>query len=496
MKKGLTISIAAALAASSITPAVVAAAPGDDVVAKSSKDKKQEEEKPFVERVKVEELTLEDAVRYGLNSSYSLIELEYTIENLKLQEDQYEDLYDVAESSYEYAQKKIEELKKYLNSTTKDAAQINIAQEITNLNDSLKRLKIDPAQFEPSPPGNGDSSSPDAGIIGNINSQIDYLTGFLENVMKYLNQQDRAQKEQELRQLENSLSSLYFQMKQYENMLDNLDIQRTQMFNNRVQLREQLKLPIMSKFIALILTEEQIDFMKYTLKQQQSQLNATKMRYELGLVSKKDYEKAAREISDMETTIAQLEKQLKNDKAVFATSIGITYDEDYKLVRPELGEVAPIKQEKSTEELIKNSFDMVNARTNLRIKQNALDDYDDEENRTREGKKILENEVEVAKLQIESLQAELEQAIKNTFHQVEKQYDAVKEAEKDLEEAKSDYADLEFQYNLGLISKQTLDAAFTSVKQAEMNYNNAKYQYYLLAKQVELMDKGVIVRNN
>src|SRR5690606_26145737 len=131
-------------------------------------------------------------------------------------------------------------------------------------------------------------------------------------------------------------------------------------------------------FISLLLTEEQIDFMKYTLEVQQSQLNGMKTRYELGLVSRKDYEKTERDISDLETQIAELEKQLKHDKAVFATTIGITYDEDFKLIRPDLGELALIKQEKSTEELIKNSFDMVNARTNLRIKEKALDDFDDE----------------------------------------------------------------------------------------------------------------------
>jgi Outer membrane efflux protein len=493
VKKSLTIGIAAALAASSITPAVVAAAPNspDHVFAKTKN--KKEEEKSFVEKVKVQELTLEEAIRYGLNSNYSLIELEYTIENLKLQEDMYEDLLDVAESSYESTQRKIEELNKYLESTSKDTVTVDLAKEVTNLKRSLEELlDINPEDLEP----DIDPSDSDNVIV---KTQIRYLINFLENAMKYVDEYEKYQQrelvKEQLNVLKSNLSNLYFQVNQYKNMLDTLDIQRTQMFNNRVQMREQLKLPIILDFISLLLTEEQIDFMKYTLEVQQSQLNGMKTRYELGLVSRKDYEKTERDISDLETQIAELEKQLKHDKAVFATTIGITYDEDFKLIRPDLGELALIKQEKSTEELIKNSFDMVNARTNLRIKEKALDDFDDEENRTREREKMLENDVEVAKLQIEALQVELEKAIKNTFHQVQKQYEALNEAKKDLEQAKTDYADTQLYYNLGLLSKQEFDAANTSIKQAEFNYNNAKYQYYLLTKQVELMDKGVIVRN-
>lgn len=502
MKKGLTIGIAAVLAAGSVTPAVVAATPilpNDNIIVAKKDNKKDEEEERFVEKVHIEELTLEEAIRYGLNSSYSLMELEYTIENLRLQERIYEDQLDVAESSYESAQREIAEINKYLEETSQDTATINIIDEVAKLKESLASLDIDPSQFNPVPDGGeeGESNIPDANA--RLNDQIRYLTGFLENALKYVEEnekiQEREAKKQRLAALNSSISSLYFQVKQLENTIDNLDIQRTQMFNNRVQAREQMKLPIMSNFISIVLTEEQLDFMKQTLETQQSQLNAMKTRYELGLVSRKDFEKNEREIADLETEIAELEKQLKHDKTVFATTIGITYGEDFKLVRPDLGEVTLIQQKTSTEELIKKSFDMVNARTELRIKQDALDDYDDEENRTRDGERIRENEVEVAKLKMEALEVELKNAIDNTFHQVQKQYQALKDAEKDLQQARADNADLQLYYDLGLLSKLEFDAANTSVKQAELNYISAKYQYYLLTKQAELMENGVIVKN-
>lgn len=495
MKKGFTISMAAVLAASSITPAIVVAAPNDDhMVAKKDK-KKDEEEKVFVEKIKVEKLTLDQAIQYGLNSSYSLLELDYTIENLRLQERIYDDQLDVAESSYNASVKEIAELTKYLEGVTKDTAKINITEEVAKLNNSLKDLKIDPSQFAPDSSGNPVSVDPNE----RLNQQLDYLTAFLTNALQYVEKNEKEQEIQEKKQrlatLKNSIGTLYFQVKQLENTVDNLDIQQTKAFNNRIQAREQMKLPIMSKYISLVITEEQIDFMKLTLETQKSQLNAKKARLDLGLMSQKDYEKATREIADLETQIDQLEKQLKNDKATFAATIGITYDEDYELEKPELGELTLVKQKTSTEELIKNSFDMVNARTELRIKEDALDDYEDDDNRTKEGEKMAENEVEVAKLKMESTQVELESAIKNTFYQVQKQYEAMKEAEKDLEEAKADNADLQVYFDLGLLSKQDYDAANIQVKQAEFTYNTAKYQYYLLTQQVELMEKGVIVKN-
>ncbi|BDH60680.1 hypothetical protein MTP04_08100 [Lysinibacillus sp. PLM2] len=50
-------------------------------------------------------------------------------------------------------------------------------------------------------------------------------------------------------------------------------------------------------------------------------------------------------------------------------------------------------------------------------------------------------------------------------------------------------------FDLGLLSKQEFDAANTPVTQAEFNYQNAKYQYYLVTKQIELIEAGVIPAN-
>ncbi len=91
-----------------------------------------------------------------------------------------------------------------------------------------------------------------------------------------------------------------------------------------------------------------------------------------------------------------LKKQLKNDKASFALTIGIAYNDDYQIVTPELGEVTLLQQQKPTEELIYNSYNMVNARTQLRIAEDNFDYVEDLDDPTDEQEDKAEIDIEVA----------------------------------------------------------------------------------------------------
>ncbi|MBM7607986.1 outer membrane protein TolC [Lysinibacillus composti] len=503
MTKGLTIGLAALLMVGSISPTVLAAEVNKapiNVVADSNSKKKEENER-FVERVSVNELTLEEAIRYGTNSSYSLMELELTLESLKENEDKYDDLYDSAESSLESAQKQKAELEKQLEEATSpdsasitspDSISINLNEELNNLIKSLDELNIQPSDIEV-----GVSASD---VSNGLDSTVNYLLQFLNSTKEYLKVFEKYQQNQLLQEklnlVNSQITTLSSTISTLEATLNQYDLSRTQTFNNRVIQRESMEVSITSSFLGLMQTQAQIDFMKDSLSTQQSQVNAAKVKYELGFISLNDYEDSKRDLKDLETEIAQLERQLNNDKATFALTIGITYNEDYTLVKPDLGQLALVEQLTSTEELIHNSYNMVNARTALQQAEDRLDDLEDlVENRRKQDEDIAEIDVDIAKLKIESLEAELEKSIKNQFYQVRHQYQELIKLSEDLEVAQKDNEEYKTRFELGLISKLDYDSTNLTVKQAELKYNIAKYQYYLLTKKVELIEDGVIPTN-
>lgn len=444
----------------------------------------------------MDSLSLEDAVRYGLNSSYSLLELEYALEQLNVTEDKLDDQFDVAESSLESALKQKEKLEQDLIATSADTVTIDLTDEINSLVTSLDSVNLDVTEIVDED-GNPIIIPPDT--TGGLESTIDYLQSFLGSLLAYVDEYEKYQQSQLIREqlelVKTNISMLQSQVTSLENTLDDLDSQYETIFNNRVVARESMEVSITSSYLGLVMLQNQINHLKNMLNTQQTQIAAMKTRYELGLISPRDYEKETRSISDLETQIADLEKQLKNDKVTFALTIGITYDDDYSIEVPELGDISLVEQTASTEELIKNSFNMVASKNAVLRAEDKLDEVDDLPNRVKEDEELAEIELDIAKLSKEKLEVDLEKVIKNLYQQVQQQYSALKTAEKELAEAKVDHQDLQLYFDLGLLSKQEFDAANTPVTQAEFNYQNAKYQYYLVTKQIELVEAGVIPAN-
>ncbi|KGR90052.1 hypothetical protein CD30_13840 [Ureibacillus massiliensis 4400831 = CIP 108448 = CCUG 49529] len=493
MKKGVSVGVTTILLLGSLSPTIVSAKAKQaplNTIEEGNHINYDAETDIFVERIKVDSLSLEEAVRYGLNSAYSLMEIDYNLELLDEQEDQMEDRVSVTESSLNSAIKERDELQKQIDATTPDTAtmdtaSIDFAKEINELVVSLDNINVDINDIEA-------PMSPSTGLSGTISN----LTRFLNEIEAYLVEYEKNREyqllDEQLELVKTNILTLRTQLDTLENSLDSIDLQNTSLFNDRIQRREQMKVSIESSYISLLMLQDQLEFLNNTLATEQNQLNANKVRYDLGLISYRDYEKETRNITDLETQIADIQKQLKNDKTTFALTIGITYDEDYQLEELEIGELGLLKQEIPTDELIKNSLNMVNARTELNQAEDNLDDVDDMPNRTPEDEDMAEIKVNIAKLKMEALEVNLEKAINNIYHQIQVQYQAMKNAERDLEEARIDHQDLQINYDLGLLAKQDFDNAALALEQAEMNYSNAKYQYYLTTKQVDLLEMKVI----
>lgn len=480
------MSIAAMLALNSTIPAVYAEAPD-----KLAANGKKEDEQPT--RPVVETLTLQDAIKYGMESDFSLMEIEYAIEELKITEDQVDENYDDVDFTLDGLHRQSEALQIQLeaekaataDTVTVDSANVkidNFDKKIKSLVDVLALLSDEEVQkIINSAEGAGDPAT--------------VLNGLLVNIEKFMKEYKVLEQstEQKMTALREQIYSMTQTYESLEATLEQLDISLRATYNSRSKMFQAIPLSITSTYFSILKTEEQLALTKASYENEQKNQKAAQVKYELGILSKKDYDKAVREFSDLEKNIALLEKNLKNSKATFALTIGIAYSDDYQLVKPELNEVKLLTQQMKAEDIIVKNFDMVSAKYNLKIAEDNLEYVEDKDNATREEEKQAKLDIEQAKLAIEKLQNSLEKSIPTMFFQVEAQYKAVQDAAQALQVAKDEVADIEVYFNLGVISKIQYEASSLMVQQAEMAYTNALYDYYMLEKKVEAMYEGVII---
>lgn len=488
MKKGFTMSVATMLALSSTIPAVYAEAPD-----KLAANDKKEDEQPV--RPVVETLTLQDAIKYGMESDFSLMEIEYAIEELKITEDQVDENYDDVELNLDGLNTQYKALEEQLaqekaTATTSDATTVDTAKvtipNFQNKIESLVEILSLLSNEEVQKIINNDTEAGNPATV---------LTSLLSNVEKFMKEYKVLEPttEQQLRDTIKQIATLNQTYETLEATLEQLDTSIRATYNSRSKMFKAIPISITSTYFGILKTEEQLALTKASYANEQKTLKAAQVKFELGLLSKKDYDKAVREFSDLEKNIALLEKNLKNSKKTFALTIGIAYNDDYKLVKPELNEVKLLAQEVTTEELITKNFDMVSAKYNLKIAKDNLEYVEDKDNATREEEKQAKLDIDQANLAITKLQNNLQKSIETTFFQIEAQYKAVQDAAQALQVAKDEVADIQVYYDLGIISKIQYEASSLMVQQAEMAYTSALLDYYMLQEKVEAMYEGVII---
>ena len=486
MKKSVTVCFAAMLTFSSVPIGLAAQQPSvNSVLANVT-----EEDEETVKRPVVSQLTLQDAMKYGIESDYSLMEIEYALQELRFTEDVVDENYDDTEDNlealrdaYNALSLKIEEDKK--NPSSPDSAGVeinNYDKKISSLTDIL--LSLDPTQIEAMLEDPASAGDPNV-ILKNLLINIEKFLG----EYKVLEQSD----EEKLAAMREQLYQLTQAYEQLDASLDQLELNINATYNNQRIMYQSMQVSIASQFLNLVKAEEQLALAKANYENEQRELKATQVKFDLGMVSQKALDTAKREFNDLSEDIALLEKSLNNNKAIFALTIGISYEDDYELVKPEMDKPVLLTQQKSTQELIDNSLNIANAEYQLLIAEDNFDYVDEKDDATRDEKQIAKLKINQAKLAIEKTKTNLDKTIQTTFLQVEAQYKAVQDAGQALQVAKDEVADIEVYYELGMISKLQYEASSLMVKQAEMAYANALYDYYLLQRKVEAMYNGVIM---
>lgn len=517
MKRKITMSAASFLAISSLTP--VAFADSINTIEQNPVENEIETEQSEESKKLVQQLTLEEAIEYALKSNYSLMELDYALKSLRLSEEEAEENYDDLKDTLWDLEDEKDRLEDYYDNLINPPEEPPSEEEPTDeeppveeddsLQEQLGRLNNSLASLDSNltlhniartAQNTNKATVASSTLEGNIDYLKDVLQTTEESVDEF-EQQEEHQKQitdtsQAINGIREQLNSIEGTIKTLENSLKQIEsgIKTTQ--NTRKQVEESIKFSITASFISLLLSQNQIDFMETTLNTQQQKVKGMERRYELGLMSYKDFKKSTRDITQLEFQIKQAKNALKGDKEAFALTIGYSYENDYEVVEPETSELKLVSKETSLTEIINNSYNMKNAKEELNLAFETLSDVEDDDDDSNDIKVRKANlEVDIKQLKVKSLQKELENSINKLYSQIQLQYETMQDHELKLAYVEEDSKDTLLYYQLGLISKEQYDLATITSKEAEFNYNQSKYQYYLLLKQEELLKSGVIITN-
>jgi len=260
---------------------------------------------------------------------------------------------------------------------------------------------------------------------------------------------------------------------------------------NQEEAEKTIVMTIISNYVGLVMQENQLDMMNESLENQLINLQNLATQYELGAISANEYQNAAQDVETQRATIATAEEQLENDTEVFAMNIGIAYHSDLSLAPPEV-DMSNVNQEISTEELVANSYAMKTAEENLSNARTQFEETlknDDTDSYAEEQAMV---DVRTEELNVERQQRDLSIAVEDLYNQLDLQYQAVNDANRELQYAQDDFETQRTLYEAGVISEQDYQQSEIMVDQAENTVETEKYSYYLLTKQEELMREGVI----
>ena len=306
------------------------------------------------------------------------------------------------------------------------------------------------------------------------------------------NLRDREGTFQERYAIYNQLDVFGDTLIQLEQAIEQLKTGKVTLQYSEAEARESIKMGTIAAFTQFKMTEDQLDLQKQAVSVKEKEVAAMKRQYELGLVSRDTYNTALRELDIQKSDIEQLEKNTYQEVVEFALDLGIVFTEGFTLVDPDLSDLQLVTQEKTTDELVKNSFQYKSQLEAISLAEFTRDQvYEDDDSDVYE-KNEADINVQVEKQKLSQLELRLKESVRQLYYEAEDGYQAVLDAERDLKNAEEDYQKLERRYQVGLVSRVNYENAAISVEQARVALQLAQKSYFMLTKQIEMVEAGVI----
>ncbi|MDQ0297923.1 outer membrane protein TolC [Salibacterium salarium] len=324
-----------------------------------------------------------------------------------------------------------------------------------------------------------------------LNDDLDDLEDQMDN-LRDVQRETGERTFQSRLELQNQMETLEDNLDELEDSIQELDTNTTTSEIDKQATKESMELSAISTFTQLVMAKDQLDLLHASLETEEQTVANTQKRHDLGLVSRDELDTAKREVTRLESEISQSKLELERDMAEFALDIGITYHSDLSLEEPEIGELEPLQQETETEELIENSYSMKSAKKELELAEYNQEQVYEDEDATSHEEEQADIDVQIAEEEIVQLRENLTTSIESLFTEADTQYQNVISTEDELNYAKTDYANLKTQVDIGVAPESEYELSQLQVTEAELNHKVAEQNYFLLCKQIESLRSGLV----
>lgn len=293
-------------------------------------------------------------------------------------------------------------------------------------------------------------------------------------------------------QVQNQLDALDKKIKAVEAALEQVKSGKVTLTYNEEEAMESIKMATIASYTQLIMSKGQQNLQGKALETKVEEVATMKRKYDLGVISRHDYERELREIERQETQIEVAKKEWLENLAEFTLDLGVVYHPDLTLQALDLSGIELREQETETENLIEDSF-----KYKSQVEKIALAEfkhkqvYEDKDSKQND-KDQADLNLKIDKENLVKLKIDAEASIRQIFYDIEDGYQEILDVERDLKFAKEDYQTLKRRYELGIISRVNYELASIGVDQAEMTLNLAKEAYFLLTKKIDLLEAGVL----
>lgn len=242
-------------------------------------------------------------------------------------------------------------------------------------------------------------------------------------------------------------------------------------------------------YVSCLSTTSQLENKKNTLEYNTKKSDISKLQYESGFLSKKDYEDTITNNTDSENEIKELESKneiaLNNLKLTLGISQGVDVNLDNN-VEVDFNSVMSINYNEDLKEMLKNSIDI--SASNLEVDwakdddDNEKDDDDDHdyENYTLENKELS--------LDKQSTTSEIN--FKEKYNNLMTAYNSIKSSYDKLQQSQENYGVSSKKYSLGFITKNELEKAKLDLDSTMSDFNSERNDFYLKYLDYTQMKEG------
>ncbi|MDQ1909896.1 TolC family protein [Paenibacillus sp. GD4] len=255
------------------------------------------------------------------------------------------------------------------------------------------------------------------------------------------------------------------------------------------EAKEGIRLQLTSQYVQLLAMRKQQELMNgYESVLQKDLVRAQRLHAE-GLASDEEERTVAKQLRKHQDDMKMLQHQLQLGLVQLSFDLGIAYNPNLVLRDVPADGYGPVSK-LNTSELVEASYPMKTAMNQV---TEAAWQASNTVTQNTYGQAYLGDQTAISSLKLQQTRLELSRKVEATYTEAEQAFEACLTEERNVQDAKLDYARMKSRYEAGLISAHDLQKLQFKITQSETALTLAKLKYFAVSKKASAMEKGLII---